>query len=160
MPRWKRALVQSALAGGFIALSFLAIGRMQGRLAMASLAASAFIVFSFAASESAQPRHLLGSYACGLVLGGAACLLRHALHPALCEDRTIIILFCAAAVALCSLCMNLLDVQHPPAAALALAMVLEARPIPIGLATMACVLVLALLRRLALRFLGPYLESM
>lgn len=63
-------------------------------------------------------------------------------------------------MALCSLFMNLLDVQHPPAAVLTQAMVLEARPIPIGLATMACVLVLALLRWLALRFLEPHLESM
>lgn len=81
MPRWKRVLVPSAMAGGFIALSFLAIGRMQGRRAMASLAASAFIVFCFASSESAHPRHLLGSYACGLVLGGLACIIRHALPP-------------------------------------------------------------------------------
>ncbi|NLW79750.1 MAG: HPP family protein [Ruminococcaceae bacterium] len=158
LPKLAQALVKSLLVGLYILLVFLAVYRFQSKLAMASLAASAFIAFAFPHSDSSRAGHMLGGYACGVVLGAACCFLRRLLPPTQAADNGTAVLFCALAVFLTAFCMIMLSCQHPPAAALAVSMVLEPDPLPMGLSVMVCILVLAGLRLLLLKWLGKYLS--
>lgn len=159
LPTWAKALIQSAMAALFVLLAFFAIYRFHSKLAIASLAASAFIAFGFPGAESARARYILGGYACGVACGAACCLALHRLLPPHWAQNTrTVIMFCALAVFLTAFCMILLNLQHPPAAALAVSMVLEPDPIRMGLYMLGCALVLCLLRRLAVRLLGKRLE--
>ncbi len=155
-PKLWHALAQSGLVAAFVLLTFFAIYQFHARLAVASLAASAFIAFGFPLAESSHPRYLFGGSACGVVCGTLCCLARHALLPArLLEDKPVTILFCVAAVFLTAFLMLMLRLQHPPATALAISMVLEPQPLIMGLLILACVALLCGLRIL----LGRWLEK-
>ncbi len=158
-PAWQKALVQSLFIGGYLALAFAAVSLVHNRLAMASLAASAFIAFAFGKAQAARPRVLIGGYACGLVWGGLCCAALRALPQLSQQNLPPVIFFCVLAGMLCGFFMIIFKVQHPPAAALALSMVLEQNPIPIGIVTALCIVALSLLHALALRFFEPYFDS-
>ena len=94
---------------------------------IASLGASAFIVFAMPLAYSAQPRSILGGYAIGLttgVAGGAISRLAwvDALHFSHVLQYTV---FSALAVGLATFLMVITNTEHPPAAGFALGLVLN-----------------------------------
>lgn len=157
LPNWARALLQSGLVAVYILLAFFAIYRFHAKLAMASLGASAFIAFGFPTAESARSRYMLGGYGCGVVCGAACCFLHGLANPLVHGGPQLTILFCALAVFLASLAMILLNLQHPPAVAAALSMVLEPRPLLMGLSLLLCIAALCGMRWLVVKLLGKRL---
>lgn len=141
-------VVQSLLAGGYIFLAFLAMQAFQSRLAVASLGASTFIVFSFPHAQSSRARFLIGGYCTGWVSGLACYYLIGWLDRASFFPFDAYILGCAATVFLSMLLMTSLNFEHPPSAALSIAVATASDPVRLGLAAVVCILVLAGIRRL------------
>jgi len=110
---WKHYLLQSSLAGAVVLLLVLILGRDK-MVTISSMGASAFIVFAMPKSISAQTRNVVGGHLVGLVCGASfylvdwACFVEYPL-----------------VVAIAIFLMVALDVEHPPAAGTALAVVIK-----------------------------------
>ena len=144
-------VVQSAVAGLTVFLLFLATNYFQSNLAVTSLGASAFIVFCHPSARISCSRFLLGGYGigavCGILCAGGAALVRDVLpFPAY-------IPACALAVFAAMLLMTTLGLEHPPAAALAVAVTLDPRPVAKGIAALACIALLCVVRELLKKYL-------
>ncbi len=137
---------QSLMACAYIFIAFWIVHAFESELAIASLGASAFIAFSFPHAKSSRPKFLLGGYLTG-ALCGYICSLLMALIP---ETLPIpgYIPACALAVLLSMFIMTVLNLEHPPSAALAVAVTLAAKPIAMGLAALGCVAVLVIIKEL------------
>jgi len=110
---WIYYIIQSLLAAATLFIIILILG--QKRMVVASaIGATAFIVFAMPKSVSAQTRHVIGGHIVGLAAG--AIFLTVALPFGI---------ECAIAVALAMFLMVALDVEHPPAAGTALAVVIN-----------------------------------
>jgi len=91
-----------------------------------SLGASSFIVFTAPNAFSARTRSLLGGYAVGMTTGISCSLLAGVLgHEGTSDWSTIIIIMGSLAVGLSIFLMVITDTEHPPAAGLALAFILN-----------------------------------
>ena len=150
-------LLQSALAGLFVFLLFLAVDYFQNNLAVTSLGASAFIAFCFPAAETSRPKYLIGGYCIGVAIGflcsGLVILLKDSLAiPAY-------IPACSLAVFLTILLMNLSGLAHPPAAALAIAITVDSKPFAKGIAAIAGIVLLCVIKELLKKFLNPLSEK-
>lgn len=114
---WKNYVLQSLLAtvSVFCVLIFLEQGE---KVIVASLGATAFVVFALPNNISAQPRNVIGGHIVGMVCGFAGYwLLGHLPNP----DQFIAEAgIHAFAVGLAMFVMVLIDTEHPPAAGTAL----------------------------------------
>lgn len=118
-------LVQPVMAGLVIMVLMLFQHRLDSSALVAALGASAFTVFTIPHAKSAQSKVLVGGYICGVV-AGVACrmLLAAEWLPQPGGDLVIMqIIIAGASVALAMLLMVVLDLEHPPAAAVALGLV-------------------------------------
>lgn len=159
-PRWLRCVVQSLLVAVFMLVAFAAVYRFHSRLCVASLAASAVIAFGFPNAQSARVRFLLGGYACGITAGLAAWFGLWRLMPEGSAVQPVWqILFSVLGVTLVALAMFGLNLQHPPAAALALGIVVEQNPLWMVASAFGCVVVLCGMRWLVMRALGKYFPN-
>lgn len=145
-PRLVQALLQSLFIAAYVLVAFLVVYRFGSKLAMASIAASAFIAFGFPAAESGRPRYLVGGYVCAVVSGLACATLFSGLPGALHTDIYFQILFSAVAVFLTAFLMQVFKLQHPPSCALAVSLVLEPNPWLMGLIVMGCIIALSLFK--------------
>ncbi|MDL2293882.1 HPP family protein [Ruminococcaceae bacterium OttesenSCG-928-D13] len=160
LPGWARVLVQSALIALFVLFAFWAVYRFQNKLAITSLGASAFIAFGFPAAESSRVRYLLGGYLCGLAGGLLCSLLCHEAMGFHLENAPMALIgFCALAVFITALLMLGLKLQHPPAAALAISIVLDPKPLVISAVMLGCILVLCAARWAVMKLLGSRLDA-
>ncbi|MDL2288481.1 HPP family protein [Oscillospiraceae bacterium OttesenSCG-928-F05] len=119
---------RSLLIALFVFLVVLVTSFIDSALLITSIGASAFIVFTFPAAESAKARYLLGGYISASVIGVLCSALRQAVIPAG-SERIGLVLFCVAAVLLSSLVMSVFDLEHPPSVALAISIVVSDRPV-------------------------------
>jgi CBS-domain-containing membrane protein len=120
-----RYLWQSLAAGAVILVVLMLLDAVQQTAIIASLGASAFIVFAAPRSYSAEPRAILGGYAVGTVCGIAAMETVSAFTSCGAEWNVWQAAAGAAAVALSLFVMTVTDTEHPPAAGLGLAFVLN-----------------------------------
>jgi CBS-domain-containing membrane protein len=110
---WPWYLIQSGLATITLIAIVLALGQ-EYIVTTSSLAATTFIVFAMPKSRSAQTRNVIGGHLMGLGAGGLIYLL----------DPPNLVAF-PLAVGLATFLMVALDFEHPPAAATALALVVN-----------------------------------
>jgi len=145
-----RYLWQCALATAIILGILLSLDTILHTAIISTLGASTFIVFAMPKSHSAQPRPLLGGYFLG-TLSGLLCSLLTRWSPltALFSPRVLTISFGAVAVGLAIFAMVVTNTEHPPAAGMALSLVLNSW----GWDTIAFVLCAVLLLSLAHRAL-------
>ena len=129
---WKYYLLQTSLAG--IALFILVLILGKGRIvAISAMGATAFIVFAMPTAVSAQARNVIGGNLAGLVAGT---IFYFTPFPYYLEYPL--------AVGIAIFVMVALDVQHPPAAGTALAVVIhEVYPLDVFVAIMASALILS-----------------
>ena len=132
--RWKNYLYQSflAMAVVFIVLWLLTL---QNAVVIASIGATAFIVFTMPKNITAQPRRVIGGHILGLVSGSLCSLIPHTSTLA-----TILVLSLAVGISICL--MVAIDVEHPPASGTAL-----------GIAILTSSLILSLAHYCSKRFL-------
>ncbi|MBN2272369.1 MAG: HPP family protein [Sedimentisphaerales bacterium] len=110
---WIYYILQSLLAAAALLIIILILGRERMVVASA-IGATAFIVFAMPKSASAKTRNVIGGHIVGIIAGSI--FLTVAL-PFSIE--------CALAVALAIFLMVAMDVEHPPAAGTALAVVIN-----------------------------------
>ncbi len=145
---WKNYIFQSFLATLtiFIVLLFLSAERM---VIIASIGATAFIVFAMPEQITAKPRNVIGGHLVGVICGSLCSLIPHpsSLHSA------IIYSF---AVGLSIFIMVAIDTEHPPASGTALGVVVSGFSLNIAIA----VLVSAIILSLAHHLLKPFLKDL
>jgi len=111
---WKYYILQSLLAMAVLFIIVLILGRYNKLVVISSMAATAFIVFAMPKSVSARTRNVIGGHLVGLASGAVFYLTG---LPYLVEYPL--------AVGIAIFFMVALDVEHPPAAGTALAVVMN-----------------------------------
>ena len=145
---WKNYVYQSLLAVIIVAvvLFFLTV---ENAVVVASIGATAFIIFSMPRSASANPRRVIGGHTIGLITGSMVSFVPH-------STTFLSIIVFSLAVGLSMFLMVSLDFEHPPASGTALGVALTGVTSSVALAVLTSSIVLAL----AHRFLGSHLKSL
>lgn len=93
---------------------------------IASLGATAFIIFALPSTYSSQPKRIIGGYIIGVVIGISCFTLALALYPdTFFTKKLALIVFGSIAVGLSIFLMAATNMEHPPAAGIALGLVLN-----------------------------------
>jgi CBS-domain-containing membrane protein len=139
-PHWTSYVAQSAMAGGAVLVALMAL-RQQNLVVAASLAATAFTVFTMPSSVTASSRNVVGGHLVGLVFGSLFALLPQ--ESGLAQDAIY-----ALAVGGSMLVMAVTNTEHPPAAGTALGVVITGFSLRVVLGVIVGVGVLAVVHRL------------
>lgn len=150
----KRYGLQCGLAGIGVLMLLLVLNTVTQTVLIASLGASAFIVFAVPRSLHSDPRHLIGGYVVGMISGVAMGSLYSlfALDGGVWDHATMII-FGALAISLAMFAMVVTRTEHPPAAALALGLVLNEWDLVTLLVVLVGVIGLSVIKRIVLPML-------
>ncbi|MEE4163998.1 MAG: HPP family protein [Woeseiaceae bacterium] len=148
---FKRSLVQCTLAGAVVLLLLLILDAVTQTVLIAALAASAFTAFAMPRSLHADTRHLVGGYVVGMIAGCLMSML-YAMFPVtnITLDHALMIVFGALAISLAMIVMIFTRTEHPPAAALALGLVLNEWHATTLIVILAGIIGLSLIKRLVL----------
>ena len=145
---WKIYLLQSLIAtiSVFIVLYFLS---MQHAVIIASIGATAFIVFVMPDNITAQARNVIGGQLVGLFSG-----FLFSLFP----QSTLIfsIIVNSLAVGCAIFTMVVIDTEHPPAAGTALGVAITGISLDVFIAVIMSVILLSVIHK----FLKPYLRDL
>lgn len=109
---WKHYLYQSFLAAVVVFIVLLVL-TIEQAVIIASIGATAFIVFTMPRNICAKPRRVIGGHVVGLISGSLCALIPH-------PTTFTLILIVAFAVGVSICVMVALDVEHPPASGTAL----------------------------------------
>ena len=147
----KRYSLQCSLAGMVVLILLLVLDAVTQTVLIASLGASTFIAFAVPRSPHSDSRHMIGGYLVGIFAGSIMGTLNQALQI---TDTSFahasIIGFGALATAIAMFVMVVTKTEHPPAASLALGLVLNEWDLMTLLVILAGVVSLSLLKRLVL----------
>jgi len=143
-----RYFFQCALATGAVLVILLVLNVITQAVIIASLGASSFIAFTMPHANVSRPRYLVGGYVCGMAAGLAMDLLGEAVGDPVLAGWTLRgdVLFGAAAVGLAIFLMVVTNTEHPPAAGLALGVVLSEWNLPALVVPLVGIVALSLAR--------------
>ena len=141
---WKHYLLQCLLAVAALFILVLVLHKEKIVL-ISAMGATAFIVFAMPKSASAQTKHVLGGHLVGLVSGG---IFYYTAMPYFIEYPL--------AVGVAFLLMVALDVEHPPAAGTALAVVIN----EVSFGAFVVVMVIALILSQSRYYLRGWLKDL
>ncbi len=126
---WKYFVFQSLLASFSIFLIVLVLGQYdKSEIIMASLGATAFVVFALPEKITAHPRNVIGGHAIGVICGKAGFLLLEMVPGAGTIEQAAGF---GLAVGLAIFIMVVIDMEHPPAAGTAFGIVTTGATIPV-----------------------------
>lgn len=125
LDNFRRYGLQCGLAGLGVLVLLLVLDAVTQTVLIASLGASAFIAFAVPRSLHSDPRHMIGGYVVGIVAGVAMSSLYALFALEGGWDHAVMIIFGALAISLAMFIMVVTRSEHPPAAALALGLVLN-----------------------------------
>lgn len=150
----RRYVLQCSLAGLVVLALLLILDAVTQTVLIAALGSSAFIAFAIPRSLHSGPRHLIGGYVVGIASG---CLMGYIFHSSH-LDHTILqhatmIIFGALAMSSAMFLMVVTRTEHPPAAALALGLVLNEWNLLTIAVIVGAVTALSVLKRLLLPLL-------
>jgi CBS-domain-containing membrane protein len=124
--RVRRYVLQCTLASLVVLALLLLLDTVTQTVLIAALGASTFIAFAVPRSLQSGPRYLIGGYVVGITIGCLMGTMYSAMHF---SDATlahaVMVLFGALATGLAMFTMVVTKTEHPPAAALALGLVLN-----------------------------------
>lgn len=145
---WKHYVIQSLIAtvSVFIVLYFLSL---QHAVIIASIGASAFIVFAMPDNITAQPRNLIGGQLVGLFCGFLFSLLPHA-------DLLLTLFIYSLAVGSAIFIMVVIDMEHPPAAGTALGIAITGISLDVLIAVSLSIVLLSLIHKI----FKPYMRDL
>jgi len=150
----KRYTLQCTLAGVVVLILLFVLDAVTQTVLIAALGSSTFIAFAVPRSPHSDPRHMIGGYLVGIFAGSLMGTLNMALQI---NDASIahawMIVFGALATALAMFIMVVTKTEHPPAAALALGLVLNEWNFVTLLVILAGIISLSVLKRLVLPML-------
>jgi CBS-domain-containing membrane protein len=145
---WKNYLYQSFLAACTLAIVLLALN-MEDAVVIASIGATAFIVFTMPKNITAMPRRVIGGHIIGLISGSLISFIPH-------NSEYSCIMVYALAVGISILLMVALNFEHPPAAGTALGVAMTGFSVTVLIAVITSSVILSL----AHRFLRRYLREL
>ena len=151
---FKRYALQCGLAGVVVLVLLLVLDAVTQTVLIAALGASAFIAFAVPRSLHSGPRHMIGGYAIGIIAGCLMATLESAMNvqgPV--AAHAVMVIFGAMAISLAMFTMVVTRTEHPPAAALALGLVLNEWDLLTLAVVMAGITALSLIKRLVLPML-------
>lgn len=149
----RRNALQCGLAGSVVLILLLVLDAVTQTVLIASLGASAFIAFAVPLSAHSGPRHLIGGYLVGMLAGSLMATLNLWINAPGAWDHAIMVIFGALAISLAMFTMVVTRTEHPPAAALALGLVLNEWDMVTLMVVLAGVIVLSVVKRLVLPML-------
>ena len=150
---FKRYGLQCGMAGVGVLILLLVLDAVTQTVLIASLGASAFIAFAVPRSLHSDPRHLIGGYLVGMVAGVAMSYLYSLFSLDGAWDQAVMIIFGALAISLAMFTMVVTRPEHPPAAALALGLVLNEWNLATLIVVLVGVIGLSLIKRIVLPML-------
>ncbi|HIA93734.1 MAG TPA: HPP family protein [Candidatus Marinimicrobia bacterium] len=142
---WKQYLIQSGYAA--LAVFIITIILSSNPVVIASIGATAFIVFAMPENVAAQPKRIIGGHLLGFFIGSC-----FAVFPFM-DILFFKAVWFAASVGVTILLMVILDFEHPPAAGTALGMTLVGYSSSSATAIIASVFILAFIGYIAKPFL-------
>lgn len=122
-----RYMGQCLLTALAMLLLFYLLDAAANAAVLASLGASAFIAFTMPHYQVSRPRYLIGGYAVGITIGVVCNLIRSMdmVSSLPISEKTILIAFATIALGLSIFTMVVSNFEHPPAAAVAVGLVLN-----------------------------------
>ena len=145
-----RYLLQCLLATISAMLVLTVLNTIANKVIIASLGASCFIAFGLPHHRASRPRFMIGGYLVGIAAGTLCCWLATTVFS---EPQSTLpiyssVIFGGVAIGLAMFLMVVTNTEHPPAASLALGLVLgEWQLLTLGIAMVEIVL-LCILKRL------------
>jgi CBS-domain-containing membrane protein len=137
---WINYVLQSLLAAVTIAIVIVFLN-LENAVVVASIGATAFIVFAMPRSITAKPRNVIGGQMAGLVSGSLCAMIPHAYFY---QE----VLIYSLAVGISIFIMVVVDVEHPPASGTALGVAVTGFSWKVALALITAVIILSLVHRL------------
>ncbi len=122
-----RYIFQCLLATLCVFVVLLILDAMTDAAVIAALGASSFIAFTMPEAQVSRPRFLIGGYLVGIAAGYVGhhlSLIPWLAQLSIIQERSSVV-FGALSVGLAILVMVVTDTEHPPAAGLALGLVLD-----------------------------------
>jgi CBS-domain-containing membrane protein len=151
---FKRYALQCGLAGFVVLVLLLILDAVTQTVLIAALGASAFIAFAVPRSPHSGPRSMIGGYAIGMVAGCLMATLESAMNvQGVGAAHAVMVVFGAMAISFAMFAMVVTRTEHPPAAALALGLVLNEWDLLTLAVVMAGIVALSLTKRLVLPML-------
>ena len=142
---WKNYLYQSFLAAVIVFIVLLLL-TIEHAVVIASIGATAFIVFTMPRNITAKPRRVIGGHLVGLLSGSLCALIPHqSMLP------SILVFSLAVGIAICL--MVALDVEHPPAGGTALGIAITGFSPGVMIAVLTSSIILSLAHHFSKRFL-------
>jgi CBS-domain-containing membrane protein len=142
---WKNYLYQSFLAM-IVVFIVLWLLTLENVVVIASIGATAFIVFTMPKNITARPRRVIGGHILGLLSGSLCSLIPHPSNLA-----PILVLSLAVGISICL--MVALNFEHPPASGTALGIAMTGFSTKVFIAVLTSSLILALAHHFSKRFL-------
>jgi CBS-domain-containing membrane protein len=121
----KRYIMQCGLAGAVVLVLLLVLDAVTQTVLIAALGSSAFIAFAVPRSLHSGPRSLVGGYVVGILAGSLMGTLNTLIDVSPSFDHAVMVICGAIAISLAMFTMVVTRTEHPPAAALALGLVLN-----------------------------------
>lgn len=147
---FRRYALQCGMAGAAVLILLLVLDIVTQTVLIASLGASAFIAFAVPRSLHSGPKHLIGGYAIGIVAGVLMATLDTAIGATGAWEHAIMVVFGAMAISAAMFSMVVTRTEHPPAASLALGLVLNEWTLVTLVVIMTGVIVLSIVKWLVL----------
>ena len=149
-----RYLLQCGLATVVVLFILLVLDTFTQTVLIAALGASTFIAFAVPRSVHSDPRHMIGGYFIGMVAGGLLGLLEQALHfGSVAATHQEMVVFGALATGVAMFLMVITRTEHPPAAALALGLVINAWDWPTLAFIMGGIVFLSVVKQIVMPYL-------
>ena len=117
--------MQCGLAGFVVFVLLLVLDAVTQTVLIAALGASTFIAFAVPRSLHSGPRSLIGGYVVGMLAGALMGTLNNIIEVSANYDHSVMVICGAIAISLAMFTMVVTRTEHPPAAALALGLVLN-----------------------------------
>ena len=149
----KRYGLQCGLAGFVVLMLLLILDSVTQTVLIAALGASSFIAFAVPRSPHSGPRSMIGGYLVGCLCGCLMSLTSSLFQFSAVSVHVTTIIFGALAISLAMFTMVVTRTEHPPAAALALGLVLNEWDLLTLFVVIAGVVVLSVVKRLVLPIL-------
>ena len=122
----RRYALQCSLAAAVVLILLLVLDAVTQTVLIAALGASVFIAFAVPRSLHSSPRCLIGGYLAGILAGSLMATLNIAFDFSdVVTAHASMVVFGALATGLAMFLMVVTKTEHPPAAALALGLVLN-----------------------------------
>ena len=150
----KRYALQCSLAAAAVLMLLLVLDAVTQTVLIAALGASVFIAFAVPRSLHSGPRCLIGGYLAGILAGSLMATLNIAFEFSdVVTAHASMVVFGALATGLAMFLMVVTKTEHPPAAALALGLVLNEWTLLTLVVVMVGVIALSICKQLVLPIL-------